>query len=63
MSRSHIHIAGHKQRNTACCSARSDKCRTKGPQGIAWGTFHTLNSIPTFSCSDKEAAASGCCAP
>jgi catechol 2,3-dioxygenase-like lactoylglutathione lyase family enzyme len=56
-------IAGHDQRDAACCYARSDKYWTKDPQGIAWETFHTLDSIATFSCSDEETATSRCCVP
>ena len=56
-------IAGQEQRDAACCYARSDKYWTKDPQGIAWETFHTLDSIPTFSCDEGEPAASSCCVP
>lgn len=56
-------IAGQEQRDAACCYARSDKYWTEDPQGIAWETFHSLDTIPTFSNSDEQAAASGCCVP
>ena len=56
-------IAGREQRNAACCYARSDKYWTQDPQGIAWETFHSLDTIPTFSCGDDEPAAKGCCVP
>ena len=56
-------IAGREQRDAACCYARSDKYWTEDPQGIAWETFHSLESIPTFSCGDEEPATSGCCVP
>lgn len=46
---------------TTCCYAKSDKYWITDPQGIAWETFHTLDSIPTFS--STEEAASACCAP
>jgi catechol 2,3-dioxygenase-like lactoylglutathione lyase family enzyme len=39
-------IAAQDQPNAACCYARSDKYWTTDPQGIAWETFHTLESIP-----------------
>jgi arsenate reductase (thioredoxin) len=32
----------------ACCYAKSDKYWANDPQGIAWETFHTLDSIPVF---------------
>ena len=49
---------------TACCYAKSDKYWVTDPQGIAWETFHSLESIPMFGASPEagdEAAA--CCAP
>ena len=56
-------IAGKEQSGTACCYAKSDKYWTIDPQGIAWETFHTLDSIPTFNEQQDEAAAQGCCVP
>ena len=56
-------IAGQEQTGAACCYARSDKYWTEDPQGIAWETFHSLDTIPTFSGDDAEPAASGCCVP
>jgi catechol 2,3-dioxygenase-like lactoylglutathione lyase family enzyme len=59
-------IAALDQTATSCCYARSDKYWTRDPQGIAWETFRTLDSIPTFGNSasagiaDKPAA---CCTP
>jgi catechol 2,3-dioxygenase-like lactoylglutathione lyase family enzyme len=51
-------IEGQRQDATACCYARSDKYWTRDPQGIAWETFHTLDSIPTFS--ETRTGATGC---
>jgi len=56
-------IGGAEQRNAACCYARSNKYWTQDPQGIAWETFHSLDTIPTFNEGDEEPAASGCCVP
>jgi Glyoxalase/Bleomycin resistance protein/Dioxygenase superfamily len=56
-------ITGQAQDNTACCYARSDKYWTLDPQGIAWETFHTLDTIPTFNDTDATQAARGCCVP
>ncbi|MGB7951535.1 MAG: glyoxalase/bleomycin resistance/dioxygenase family protein, partial [Candidatus Binatia bacterium] len=39
-------IPAQDQPNAECCYARSDKYWTTDPQGIAWETFHTLESIP-----------------
>jgi lactoylglutathione lyase len=36
------------EKNAACCYARSDKYWITDPAGIAWETFHTLESIPVF---------------
>jgi lactoylglutathione lyase len=41
-----------------CCYSRSDKYWLTDPQGVAWETYHTLNSIPTF---DGESASA--CSP
>lgn len=52
------------QEGTACCYARSDKHWTVDPQGIAWESYHTLDSIPTFNEAEQAVAAgSACCAP
>jgi catechol-2,3-dioxygenase len=56
-------ITGQEQHNAACCYARSNKYWTQDPQGIPWESFHSLDSIPTFSCGDEAPAASGCCIP
>lgn len=49
---------------TACCYARSNKYWTTDPQGIAWETFHTLDSVPMFAEeSAPKGAASACCVP
>ena len=56
-------IGGAEQRNAACCYARSNKYWTQDPQGIAWETFHSLDTIPTFNDGDEKPAASGCCVP
>jgi catechol 2,3-dioxygenase-like lactoylglutathione lyase family enzyme len=60
-------IAALDQTNAACCYARSDKYWVTDPQGIAWETFHTLDSIPVFG-EDVRATApaeekAACCAP
>ena len=59
-------IAAIEQTAAACCYASSDKYWTRDPQGIAWETFHTLDSIPVFGDSTEvpeAAAASACCVP
>ena len=53
-----------KQTDAACCYAKSDKYWVTDPQGIAWETFHTLDSIPVFGEPHNEAAdPAACCVP
>jgi catechol 2,3-dioxygenase-like lactoylglutathione lyase family enzyme len=53
-----------EQTGQACCYAKSDKYWITDPQGIAWETFHTLESIPVYG-EDTVAAtkSSACCVP
>ncbi|MDE2255403.1 MAG: VOC family protein [Betaproteobacteria bacterium] len=44
----------------ACCYARSDKYWARDPVGIAWETYHTLDTIPMFNDGAEEHA---CCVP
>ena len=48
------------QPNADCCYARSDKYWTTDPQGIAWETFHTLDSIPVYGNAERTDQAGGC---
>lgn len=52
-------VATTAQKNASCCYAKSDKYWTIDPQGVAWESFHTLDSIPVFGAEKKPAAA--CC--
>ena len=49
------------QPKSDCCYARSDKYWTTDPQGIAWETFHTLDSIPVYGDAGREKQ-TNCCA-
>ncbi|MDN0084953.1 ArsI/CadI family heavy metal resistance metalloenzyme [Crenobacter sp. SG2305] len=53
------------QTGTACCYAKSNKHWVVDPSGIAWESYHTLSSIPTFNAGEDEPAeaAIACCAP
>ena len=52
------------QTGAACCYARSDKYWVTDPQGVAWETFHTLESVPMYGEDTRDAAApSACCLP
>jgi len=50
------------QEGTTCCYAKSDKHWVQDPSGIAWETYHTLDSAPTFNDAHSQAD-SACCAP
>ena len=53
-----------EEMGTACCYAKSDKYWANDPTGIAWETYHTLDSIPVFGASEEGAVrAGGCCVP
>jgi lactoylglutathione lyase len=59
-------LSTQAEKETACCYARSNKYWVTDPTGIAWETFHTLGTVPTFNGetqADDVGAASGCCAP
>jgi catechol 2,3-dioxygenase-like lactoylglutathione lyase family enzyme len=53
------------QEGTTCCYARSDKHWVTDPQGLAWETFRTLDSAPTYGADRKPeaATATACCGP
>ena len=55
-------ITALDQTNTVCCYARSDKYWITDPQGIAWETFHTLDSVPVYGESSR-AQQTVCCSP
>jgi catechol 2,3-dioxygenase-like lactoylglutathione lyase family enzyme len=50
------------QPGTECCYARGDKYWIIDPQGVAWETFHTLDSIPVYG-STRTPEATACCSP
>ena len=41
-------VAITEQKGASCCYAKSDKYWTLDPQGIAWESFHTLESAPLY---------------
>jgi catechol 2,3-dioxygenase-like lactoylglutathione lyase family enzyme len=59
-------VAITPQKGATCCYAKSDKYWTLDPQGIAWESFHTLDSAPVYG---KDAGVReiqqkpACCAP
>ncbi|WP_269498724.1 ArsI/CadI family heavy metal resistance metalloenzyme [Castellaniella sp. S9] len=53
-----------KQSNTTCCYAKSDKYWSVDPQGVAWESFQTLESAPTYGQSRQATDSGGvCCTP
>lgn len=52
------------EEGTTCCYAKSDKHWVQDPSGIAWETYRTLASVPTFNdASSPEHSNAACCAP
>jgi catechol-2,3-dioxygenase len=57
-----------EQKGASCCYAKSDKYWTLDPQGIAWESFHTLDTVPVYGDDGRSKAKSAekkgaCCAP
>ena len=55
-------VAVTPQKGATCCYAKSDKYWTIDPQGVAWESFHTLDSAPVYGEKATEKSA-GCCGP
>jgi hypothetical protein len=54
------------QVGASCCYAKSDKYWTIDPQGVAWESFHTLDSVPMYGSDTRLKVAepkAACCAP
>ncbi len=54
------------QKDASCCYAKSDKYWTLDPQGIAWESFHTLDSVPVYGSEAKIEPGerkAACCTP
>ena len=57
-------VAAQSEQNVGCCYARSNKYWVTDPTGIAWETFHTLGSVPTFDGTEaKQVGPGACCTP
>jgi catechol 2,3-dioxygenase-like lactoylglutathione lyase family enzyme len=50
-----------EEMGTLCCYAKSDKYWVTDPQGIAWETYHTLDTVPVFG--GGTGGDSDCCVP
>ncbi|VVE60548.1 glyoxalase [Pandoraea captiosa] len=52
------------QSDAHCCYVTSNKHWSVDPQGVAWETFHTLDSAPTYGESrHRMSENAACCAP
>jgi catechol-2,3-dioxygenase len=51
------------EEGTTCCYAKSDKHWVQDPSGIAWETYRTLESAPTFSVQETAEPNGACCSP
>lgn len=49
------------ERGVTCCYAKSDKHWVADPQGVAWETYRTLDSAPTYHGESMDEPA--CCVP
>jgi len=47
-------VAVMPQKGAACCYAKSDKYWTIDPQGVAWESFHTLDSVPVYGADSRR---------
>ena len=57
-------VSSTPQKGASCCYAKSDKYWTIDPQGVAWESFHTLDSAPTYGQDARkqpEKAGAACC--
>jgi hypothetical protein len=44
-----------------CCYAKSDKYWITDPEGLAWETFHSLDTIPVYG--EEKSQEPSCCVP
>jgi catechol 2,3-dioxygenase-like lactoylglutathione lyase family enzyme len=51
------------EKGAHCCYAVSDKYWITDPQGIAWESFHSLDSIPVYGADQAAATSASCCGP
>ncbi len=59
-------VAAVSQKGASCCYAKSDKYWTIDPQGVAWESFHTLDSVPMYGSDTRlevRETKAACCAP
>jgi catechol 2,3-dioxygenase-like lactoylglutathione lyase family enzyme len=61
-------IAAQDQAGAECCYVKSDKYWITDPQGLAWETFRSLDSIPLYGTDTRMSpvpakSSEACCAP
>lgn len=58
-------VATTAQKGASCCYAKSDKYWTIDPQGVAWESFHTLDTVPVYGKDTRtaEKKTGACCIP
>ena len=49
------------EKGAHCCYAVSDKYWITDPQGVAWESFHSLDSIPVYGSDQAAATSTSCC--
>jgi catechol 2,3-dioxygenase-like lactoylglutathione lyase family enzyme len=54
-------LATTPEKNVACCYARSNKYWVKDPAGVAWETFHSLGSVPTYGETSEDTVVQTAC--
>lgn len=55
------HMGMLSQEGATCCYAKSDKYWIQDPSGIAWETYRTLDSSPTFNNASPVAGSEAIC--
>ena len=61
-------VSTSAQKGASCCYAKSDKYWTIDPQGVAWESFHTLDTVPVYghdgrSKAEPTKSRKSCCIP
>lgn len=56
-------VSTASEHEVSCCYARSNKYWARDPAGIAWETFHTLQTEPSTHACATTATKGGCRAP
>ncbi len=58
-------VEAREEMGAHCCYAKSDKYWLTDPQGLAWETYHSLDSIPVYGEDNSKAqeASAACCVP